>query len=312
MTYAQTMGMGIVAVHGGLDTSREKQYMEILQEAALRGHELLPKSRIQALEAVLRVLEESPKFNCGYGSVLNFDGVVEMDAAISDGITCRFAAVAAIQEVLHPISVARAVLEKTSNVILVGEGAAKFARKHSFPAANCVSDEQHEAWKRARESLARGEKPAQNLYTGLAYYGDTVGCVIWDGTGLAAASSTGGCSLKTPGRAGDTTSLGGGIFASKASAVVCTGIGEAFIETLTAKYVDQAIDGGSAPQQAVKSALIRLYEQKRAEGGILAINARGMVGSAFNAGQFPVVVVVDGKLLDNYQPLNLRQELSIH
>ncbi|MDD4335453.1 MAG: isoaspartyl peptidase/L-asparaginase family protein [Desulfotomaculaceae bacterium] len=310
--YAQTKVMGIIAVHGGLDTSREKQYLEILQEAALRGHELLSKNRIQALEAVLRVLEESSKFNCGYGSVLNFDGVVEMDAAIIDGVSSRFAAVAAIRDVQHPVSVARALMEKTSSVILAGEGAVKFARKQGFPTANCVSDEQREAWQKARKSLARGEKPAQNLYTGLAYYGDTVGCVIWDGAGLAAASSTGGCLLKTPGRIGDTPSLGGGIFASKTSAVVCTGIGEAFRETLTAKYVDEKIAGGSEPQQAIKSALRRLHEQKKAEGGILAVDARGRVGSAFNAGQFPVVVVVDGKLLDNYQPGNLRQELSVH
>ncbi|MFX4261775.1 isoaspartyl peptidase/L-asparaginase family protein [Pelotomaculum propionicicum] len=304
--------MGIIAVHGGLDTSRDKQYLEILQDAALQGHGLLAKSRVQALEAVLRILEESPKFNCGYGSVLNFDGVVEMDAAIVDGVFSRFSAIAAIRDVHNPVSVARALMEKTKDVILAGDGAIKFARKHGFPTANCVSDEQLDAWQKARESLARGEKPTQNLYTGLAYHGDTVGCVVWDGEGLAAASSTGGCSLKTPGRVGDTPCLGGGIFASKTSAVVCTGVGEAFIETLTSKYVDEVIAGGSEPQQAIKSALKRLHELKKAEGGILAVDARGRVGSAFNAGQFPVVVVVDGKLLEDYQPVNLRQELSVH
>lgn len=306
--------MGIIAVHGGLDTSREKQYLEILQEAALKGHELLLKSRVQALEAVLQVLEESPKFNCGYGSVLNFDGIAEMDAAIMDGPSNRFAAVAAIQDVRHPISVARALMEKTSNVILAGAGAVKFARAQGFPIVDCIADRQHESWQKARASLARGEKPAQNLYTGLvsASYGDTVGCVLWDGAGLAAASSTGGCLLKTPGRVGDTPSLGGGIFASKTSAVVCTGIGEAFIETLTAKYVDQVIAAGNEPNQAAGLALVRLYEQKRAEGGILAVDAQGNVGSAFNAGRFPVVVVADGRLIDNYQPVNLRGEQGIH
>lgn len=312
MPYAHTIAMGIIAVHGGLDTSREKQYIKILQEAALQGHELLSKNRIQALEAVLQVLEESPRFNCGYGSVLNFNGIVEMDAAIIDGTSSRFAAVAAIQDVHHPISVARALMEKTKDVILAGDGAIKFARKHGFPTANCVSEEQLDAWQKARESLARGEKPTQNLYTGLAYHGDTVGCVVWDGEGLAAASSTGGYSLKPPGRVGDTPSLGGGIFASRTSAVVCTGLGEAFIETLTSKYVDEAIAAGSVPEQAIKSALKRLHAQKGAEGGILAVDCRGRVGSAFNAGQFPVVVVVDGKILEDYQPVNLRRELSVH
>lgn len=286
--------------------------MEVLQEAALQGYELLAKSRVQALEAVLKTLEDSPKFNCGYGSVLNMDGEVEMDAAIADGPTVRFSAVAAIRDIQNPISVARALMEKTNQVILAGDGAFNFARQQGFPRANCISEEQLEAWHQAKESLARGEKPAQNLFTGLAYRGDTVGCVAWDGTGLAAASSTGGCSLKTPGRVGDTPCLGGGIFASRTSAAVCTGVGESFIETLTAKFIDEKISGGASPQEAAELALSRLYSLKKVEGGILTIDARGGVGSAFNAGQYPVVVVVDGKLLDDYEPVNIRTKISVH
>lgn len=312
MHNAQTKGMGIIALHGGLDTSREKQFMAVLQEAALHGHGLLTKSRAQALEAVLKILEDSPKFNCGYGSVLNMDGEVEMDAAIVDGLTVRFAAVAAISNVQNPISVARTLMEKTNEVILAGDGAYKFARRQGFPRANCVSEEQLEAWRKAKESLARGETPTQNLFTGLAYRGDTVGGVAWDGTGLAAASSTGGCSLKTPGRIGDTPSLGGGIFASGTSATVCTGVGEAFIETLTAKFIDEKISAGTPPQEAAELALNRLYKLKGVEGGVLTIDAAGRIGSAFNAGQFPVVVVVDGKLLDNYEPVNMRTKTSMH
>jgi beta-aspartyl-peptidase (threonine type) len=134
--------------------------------------------------------------------------------------------------------------------------------------------------------------PSQNLFTGLEYRGDTVGCVIWDGENLGAASSTGGVSLKMPGRVGDTPCLGGGIFASRTSAVVCTGVGEAFVETLTAKYVDEEIAGGAHPQQAVEQALKRLDELRGAQGGILALDYRGRIGSAFNAGQFPVVGVI--------------------
>ncbi len=312
MHNAQTKGMGIIALHGGLDTSRERQFMAVLQEAALQGYRLLTKSRAQALEAVLNILEDSPKFNCGYGSVLNMDGEVEMDAAIADGLTVRFSAVAAIRNVQNPISVARALMEKTNEVILAGDGAFKFALQQGFPRANCISEEQLEAWRKAKESLARGETPSQNLFTGLAYRGDTVGCVAWDGTGLAAASSTGGCSLKIPGRVGDTPSLGGGIFASRTSATVCTGVGEAFIETLTAKFIDEKISAGTPPQEAAELALDRLYKLKRVEGGILTIDAAGRTGSAFNAGQYPVVVVVDGKLLDNYEPVNMRTRISMH
>ncbi|MGC7880034.1 isoaspartyl peptidase/L-asparaginase, partial [Desulforudis sp. 1190] len=173
--------MGIIAVHGGLDTSREQEFMALLKEAALRGHNLLIQGRVPALEAVLNLLEDSPRFNCGYGSVLNLDGEVEMDAAIVDGGTNRFAAVAAIREVANPISVARKLMEETKQVMLAGEGAIKFARRHHFPEANCITREQLEAWRKAKDSLSRGEMPAQNLFTGLEYRADTVGCVCWDG-----------------------------------------------------------------------------------------------------------------------------------
>lgn len=303
------MDMSIVAVHGGLDTSREQQFMEVLQEAALQGYEFLAESRVQALEAALKTLEDSPKFNCGYGSVLNLDGDVEMDAAIADGIHSRFSTVAAIRRVRNPISVARKLMEETTQVFLAGDGAVRFARQYGFPEADCISIEQLDAWRKARDSLARGETPAQNPFTGLDRHGDTVGCVVWDGKGLAAASSTGGCFLKLPGRVGDTPCLGGGIFASQASAIVCTGVGEAFVETLTAKYVDEKITGGSHPQQAVEMALKRLEELKSAQGGILAIDAGGRIGSAFNAGEFPVVVVVNGKVAAGFEPVNLRLRL---
>lgn len=301
--------MGIIALHGGLDTSREPQFMEVLRDAVLQGYKLLATSRVQALESVLKVLEDSPRFNCGYGSVLNFNGEVEMDAAIIDGKSSRFSTVAAIRLVRNPISVARRLMEVTGQVILAGEGAIQFARKQGFPEDNCISVEQLDAWRGARESLARGETPSQNLFTGLDYRGDTVGCVVWDGSALAAASSTGGCLLKSPGRVGDTPCLGGGIFASRASATVCTGIGEAFIETLTAKFIDEKIVEGHHPQEAVELALKRLYEMKGAQGGILTIDSRGRTGSAFNAGQFPVVVAVDGEIAGDFKPFNLRDML---
>lgn len=298
--------MNIIAVHGGLDTSRERPFMEVLEQAALAGAGLLPEGRVPAVEAALNVLEDSPRFNCGFGAVLNMDGQVELDASICDGATNRFAAVAAIRDVRHPVSVARRLMEETNQVILAGEGAVKFARKHGFPGENCIAETQLAAWREAKASLARGEQPAQNLFTGLLSYGDTVGCVVWDGHGLTAASSTGGCSLKLPGRVGDTPSLGGGVYATGHSAVVCTGVGESFVETLTAKFVDEQIAGGAHPQQAVEKALQRLARLKKAAGGILAVDYRGRLGAVFNAGQFPVVVAEDGRILTDFMPVNLK------
>ncbi|OPZ74584.1 MAG: N(4)-(Beta-N-acetylglucosaminyl)-L-asparaginase precursor [Firmicutes bacterium ADurb.Bin456] len=201
-------------------------------------------------------------------------------------------------------------MEKTELVLLAGEGALEFALKEGFPEDHCISEEQSEAWQRGKDSLARGQVPLQNLFTGLEYGGDTVGCVLWDGDNLGAASTTGGVSLKTPGRVGDTPCFGGGIFASRTSAVVCTGVGEAFVETLTAKYVDERITGGAHPQQAVEEALQRLEELKGAQGGILAVDFGGRTGAAFNAGRFPVVIVNDGKIKENFIPVNLRPGLK--
>ena len=228
-----------------------------------------------------------------------------MDASLVDGATSRFSAVAAIRGVRNPISVARRLMEKTKQVILAGEGALEFAQKEGFPGGSCISEEQFNAWQRGKNSLARGKVPSQNLFTGLEYGGDTVGCVLWDGENLGAASTTGGVSLKMPGRVGDTPCLGGGIFASRTSAVVCTGVGEAFVETLTAKYVDERIAGGAHPQQAAEEALKRLEELKGAQGGILVVDFLGRTGAAFNAGRFPVVIVVNGKIIENFEPVNL-------
>ena len=214
--------MGIIAIHGGLDTSREKPYLEVLQEAGLKGYQLLDRGYIQALEAAINTLEDSPKFNCGYGSVLNLNGVAEMDASIVDGATGRFSAVAAIRQIQSHLGSRR--LMKDRQVLLAGQGAFEFAQKEGFSEGNCISEEQFRAWQKGKDRLARGMSPSQNLFTGLEYRGDTVGCVIWDGENLGAASSTGGVSLKMPGRVGDTPCLGGGSFASRTSVSSAPGL----------------------------------------------------------------------------------------
>ncbi len=306
-----TCGNTVIALHGGLDTSRSEKHLSVMQKAVLDGSRLIKEGRVAALEAVLNILEDNSLFNCGYGSVLNTDGEAEMDAAVVDGASGRFAAVAALKLVRRPISVARLLLEKTHHVLLAGEGALRFALRHGFPLENCISPEQLAAWQRARQSLSAGCAPAQNPFTGLLENGgDTVGCVVCDGCGLAAASSTGGCSSKLPGRVGDTPFLGGGIFASPKSAVVCTGVGEAFVETLTARYVDEKIAAGLHPQEAVEAALMRLWNLKRAQGGILALDASGRVGAAFNAGRFPVVIAINGKIISGFEPADLKGKLT--
>ena len=289
-------GMGVVLVHGSVETSCERPFLEVLEDAARRGYGALGAGVLDAVERAVNHLEDSPLFNAGTGSVLNRDCEIEMDAAIIHGLTNRFGAVAAITGVGHPISVARKVLEETDHVFLAGGGATRFAREKGFPEASCVTEGQYRSWQKAKEILSSGGQLEFSAYTGIDIAGsDTVGCVVWSPEGeLAAGSSTGGSFLKLPGRVGDTPMLGGGIYASKACAVVCTGRGEAFIETLMAKYIDELVTFGLDPQRAAEAAILRLYELKGATGGVLVVDRQGRIGAAHNTGSFPVAVAVGG------------------
>ncbi|GBF35018.1 isoaspartyl aminopeptidase [Desulfocucumis palustris] len=304
--------MNLIIVHGGVETGTGPPYLEALGKAALAGYKALSKSLLDAAEETIKILEDDPLFNAGYGSVLNYDGEVEMDAAVMDGRTSGFGAVAAITGVAHPISVARLVLEKTSHVLLAGPGATKFARSQGFPEVNCVYPEMLAAWKRAREKIALSGSSRACPYTGLDDPGeracDTVGCVIFDRGMLAAASSTGGSFLKMPGRVGDTPVPGGGIFASGNCAVVCTGLGEAFIETLTAKYVDSLVRDGIHPREAAERAMKRLHRLKKgAVGGLVAVDSKMRYGAAYNCRRFPVAVFENGVVAGDYKPVKIKE-----
>ncbi len=298
--------MDLVLVHGGVETSDAPPYMKVLEGAALAGFRALETSILSAAEEAVKFLEDSPLFNAGYGSVLNLEGRVEMDAAIMDGFTGRFAAVAAIRDVANPVSVARRVLEDTPHVLLAGRGATKFARSRGFPRVSCVTPEMFRAWQEAVRRRSRGEVPEVSLFTGLpAEMGrawDTVGCVVCRRGRLAAASSTGGSFLKLPGRVGDTPVIGGGIFASRRCAVVCTGLGEAFIETLTAKHVDSLLARGLHPQEAAERTVTRLSKKKGSPGGVLVADSRGRWGAAHNACSFPAVLAVEGRIVGSFLP----------
>lgn len=294
--------MSVVMVHGGVEAGTAPPYIKVLQEAAQAGFGSLNAGHLDAAEEAVKILENSPLFNAGYGSVLNLEGYVEMDASIIDGDTGRFGAVAAVRDVANPVSLARRVLEDTPHVLLAGDGAIKFARSKGFPRVNMVTPEMLEAWQKATLLTSRENQAGISLFTGLPVeHGqpwDTVGCVVSHRGRLSAASSTGGSFMKLPGRVGDTPVIGGGIFASRRCAVVCTGLGEAFIETLTAKYVESLMAHGLHPQEAAEKAIIRLTESKGAPGGMLVADSQGRWGAACNTRTFPVALVVDGKLID--------------
>lgn len=299
--------MSVIIVHGSVETSTEAPYIEALEAAALKGYKALMNSnnRLNAVEEAVVDLENNPLFNAGFGSVLNRDGFVELDGAIMDGVSGRFAAVAAMRGVRNAVSVARKVMEETKHVVIAGEGASLFAKEKGFADDSCVSKEQHESWQFAMQLLKEGKELDFSAYTGLKKETDTVGCVLLDDHGHhAAASSTGGSFLKLPGRVGDTPFIGGGIFASADCAVVCTGRGEAFIQTLTAKFVDDGIHSGKHPVEVAQEAITRLHQVTGEYGGLIVVDKLGQIAAVHNCDRFPVALVRNGHV-EKIDPIKL-------
>ena len=250
-----------------------------MPRALAAGQELLEQggSAVDTVEAAIRVLESDPTFNAGYGSDRNADGEVEMDAALMDGSNLAIGAVAAIQGVRHPISVARRMLGEPPT-LLVGEGARRFA------AAQGVELCEPGALIPARQDGL--EQKAHNH--------DTVGCVALDSSGrIASGTSTGGLDDTLPGRVGDSPLPGCGFYADNAAGgVAFSGDGESIARVLLAARVIQALEGGQPPQAAVEDSLTRL-ERVGGEAGGIVLDRRGRVGWAHNSSHFAVAWVTD-------------------
>ncbi|WP_027363875.1 isoaspartyl peptidase/L-asparaginase family protein [Desulfotruncus alcoholivorax] len=288
--------MNVIIVHGSVETSCDPLYLDSLQQAAITGYAELEKGLIDAVEKTIMVLEDDPLFNAGFGSVLNLDGEVEMDAAIMDGLSYRCGAVAGIKGVRNPVCVARKVMEETSHVLLVGNGANRFAAQKGFLPFDPVTKEQKQFWEKA----IAGEIKSFSPFTGLPKSCDTVGCIaVCDGN-PAAASSTGGSFLKLPGRVGDTPVIGGGIYASPYGAAVCTGLGEAFIRLQGAAWAVNLISQGVSVHDAAKATINRL-KSINANGGILVVDNKANVAAVHNSNSFPLALVRDGQVIKDFE-----------
>jgi beta-aspartyl-peptidase (threonine type) len=260
------------ASSGGVDAPR----LEGVRRACEAGWRVLAEggAALDAVEAAVRVLEDDPTFNAGTGSTLTAAGDVEMDASIMDGETLRCGGVAIVKDVRNPIALARAVMERSGHVLLAGPGAAAFAREVGIPAydnALLVTPRQ-----RARFEAARGV--AAGPKTG------TVGAAARDARGhLAAATSTGGTSMKRPGRVGDTPLPGCGTYADDAlAAVSCTGHGERIVQTTLARHAADLVGRGRSPAEAAREAVATLAARVRGEGGLIVVGPRGEPGFAHN------------------------------
>ncbi|MBA3349156.1 MAG: isoaspartyl peptidase/L-asparaginase [Actinobacteria bacterium] len=269
--------MNFVCVHGGV-SGRNREKLPSLAGCRRAGQGAA--RALDAVEASVRSLEDNPELNAGFGSVLNRRGQIELDAGLADGHTGRFAGVAGVA-VRHPISLARRVLEDTPHVLLIGDAAHEMGRMERLESS---TPEQHERWAQAEAS---GEL-ALDRY-GDSEHVDTVGAVVLDDTGhIAAGSSTGGVFGQMPGRVGDSPIFGAGVYASAEVAVVGTGLGELFMETLACFRAGALVEGGLDPQSACEKVIGYLGKIKPLEAGLLAIDADGRAGAAFRGGSWAV------------------------
>jgi beta-aspartyl-peptidase (threonine type) len=337
----------ILVIHGGAGALTPKEmkeagqvrgdYEAVLKEALTAGYLALKregKTEVDAVEAVIRVLEDSELFNAGRGAALNRDGRAELDAALMEGRgegrgvgtadpRKRAGAVTGLFHVKNPISAARAVMEMPGgqNVLLAGEGAERFAlreenrRRYRIEEVSnvyfwtdrtlreiraVVGDQQGGAAARGRASRPEGGRGGTG--PGLDRRFGTVGAVALHGQGrLAAGTSTGGLTGKLPGRVGDTPVIGAGTYADdRACGVSCTGTGEVFIRHAVAHdVVARMLYGGLSVEKAARQAVDELPDEKGGVGGLIALDKEGrhaFAMSPLSVGMYRGYVTEEGEV----------------
>jgi len=236
---------------------------------------------LDAIEAAIIVLEDDPVFDAGYGSHLNLDGHVECDAIVMDAVTLRAGSAAGLRHVKNPIRVARLILEKCPHMMLISQGAERFANQHGIPLCapeELVSPAEREAW-----LLCSKDSHAAEHHRG--HEQGTVGAVAIDEQGrLFAATSTGGTCCKLPGRVGDSPLIGCGCYADgETGGVSATGYGEAIMKVVLAKTaVDFLGPAGYVPSRAATAAVQLLASRGKGTGGLILLDKLGTPGFAFN------------------------------
>ncbi len=289
----RTTGRTAIAIHGGAGTldpaaltpEKEQAYREALSSAVRRGHAVLAQggTALDAVEVAVRLLEDTPLFNAGRGSVFTAEGKHEMDAAIMQGSDLRAGAVAAVQNVKNPVSLARRVLEHSGHVLISGHGALEFAHRHKLELeddAYFFDPFRHDQWQQVKGS----QEVRLDHSTGERKFG-TVGAVALDAHGtLAAATSTGGMTNKRWQRIGDSPVIGAGTYANNETcAVSCTGNGEAFLRAVAAHEVHALMAYKGLPlDEAVRTVVHEKLPPLDGEGGLIAVDKHGHIVLDFN------------------------------
>ena len=303
------VGDVVLGIHGGIgDADQEllpevdKQIRAAMEEALKKGAAKLQAggSSLDAVEVAIRVLEDSPFFNAGKGAVFTHEGRNELDASIMDGKTKRAGAVAGVTTVKNPITAARAVMEKSKHLLLMGRGAEVFAEAQGLDIVDPKYFWTEHRWKAIQEILEKEKLDKQNKRSELpgadwvrkkkTEYG-TVGAVALDQAGnLAAGTSTGGMTNKMLGRVGDSPIIGAGTYADNAAAAIsCTGHGEFFIRyavshEIVAQMKYKGVTAQAAANDVINVQLPNAVKAKPddAEGACIVLDKAGRFSTAYN------------------------------
>lgn len=314
-----------IVVHGGagvierktMTPQMEAEYRAGLTKAINAGAAVLDRggSAMDAIEATIRILEDDPNFNAGRGAVFAANGQNQLDAAIMDGATLRAGAVADVTRTRHPISLARAVMEKSPHVFLVGEGADAFSKYAGLEQVDPSFFFTERRWQSLVRQLKKEGLPIPPRPSGAppepahpvadveppdVHKWGTVGVVALDRNGdIAAGTSTGGTQGKRWGRVGDSPIIGAGTYASNQScAVSATGTGEYFIRLTVARTVCALVQyKGEKLQAAADEVIHQQLEALHGDGGLIAITPDGQMAWSFNTpGMFRAKLAEGGKL----------------
>jgi beta-aspartyl-peptidase (threonine type) len=296
-----------MVIHGGAGTisrdqmtpEREAAYRAGLERALRAGYAVLQRGgpSLDAVQAAINVMEDDSLFNAGKGAVLNAEGNAELDAAIMNGATLAAGSVAGIHRTRNPINLARAVMEKSPHVMMVGDGAELFGRQQGIQMVDpsyFITAPRRASWLRQRAAdsvrAASGNRggmaaaePAYSVPDERKF--GTVGAVALDQAGnLAAGTSTGGTQMKRYGRVGDAPIIGAGTYANNRScAVSATGTGEYFIRNTVAHSICALVEYGRMPlAQAADSIVNRQLVAQNGDGGIIAMDRQGNWTWPFN------------------------------
>jgi beta-aspartyl-peptidase (threonine type) len=311
-------GAGVIK-RGSLTPEKEAAYRKKLEEAVLAGYRVLQsgKHSLDAVEAAIRILEDSPLFNAGKGAVFTHDGINELDASIMNGKTLAAGAVAGLHKVKNPITLARAVMERSPHVMMIGDGAEKFAADQKIELVDpkyFFTQERYDALQRILKEEKQKETPkpkTQSLneeYPALERMTETqklpenkfgtVGAVALDKDGnLAAGTSTGGMTNKRYGRVGDVPVIGAGTYANNDScAISATGWGEFFIRVGVARDISAQMEYSALPIQAAADRTLAKVKSLGGDGGVIGLDKFGNIAVSFNSeGMYRAYIDGSGK-----------------